>query len=62
MVTNNNTGTLTTTVKMGTKVLEPNSNTDNKIYSLTGDKATFTNEYGAKETSVSFAGIKRTSE
>ena len=58
MVTNNNTGTLTTTVKMGTKVLEPNSNTDNKIYSLTGDKATFTNEYGAKETSVSFAGIK----
>lgn len=58
MVTNNNTGTLTTTVKMGTKVLEPNSNTDNKIYSLTGDKATFINEYGAKETSVSFAGIK----
>ena len=58
MVTNNNTGTLTTTVKMGTKVLEPNSNTDNKIYSLTGDKATFTNKYGAKETSVSFAGIK----
>lgn len=62
MVTNNNTGTLTTTVKMGTKVLEPNSNTEYKIYSLTGDKATFTNDMDAKETFRFFCRNKRTSE
>ena len=58
MVTNSNTGTLITTVKMGTAEIAPNQNTNKKIYCLTGDKAIFTNEYSAKETSVSFVGIK----